>query len=219
MIEKEISNLIPGLLTEEIRTYHKVSFDADEVLIDSGTPVVNEFNKRFQTSHKRKEIDNWNSIKDWAIQNGLLEKDAEDLNFKLWTDPDILSIALPMPGSLDIYRYLLKEIHEIPIITVRNHKLREVTVGWFKKYLPEVPENWIKIRGPNEEKGNEFKIQKIKDNNIDWHFDDSLEISLMTVKNTTSNVFYIASKSTLDVISNHKRIKVIPDWEWSPTLC
>lgn len=203
---------------KRIDSSHRISFDADGVLIDSATPVVKEFNKNFGTSFAVKDIDGWDSVKDWAILKGVAKNDAEKFNYNIWTNPNLLEQAKPLPGSLEIYRKLLnKSRYPIPIITVRNHHLREVTFDWFKRYLPEVPKKWIIMREDAEISGNTFKIDKIKELKIDWHFDDSFEVmSLITEKLADTNVCFI-SNNILEK-PNGKRIVVIPSWEWSPEL-
>jgi len=219
MIEKDFPGLIPGLLTKEIRTSDKVSFDADGVFIDSPTPVVYEVNNKFNTTYKRTDIKlSWNSLRDLAIKEGMSEKDASKYSVNLWTNPEVLSKSPPIKESLDIYRYLLNRLNYIPIITVRRNELRDVTVDWFRRFLPEIPESWICLRGPEETDANGFKINKLIEKNINWHFDDSLEIIDLILKHTESNAFFISSTSTLDILGNHNRVKVIPEWEWSPTL-
>lgn len=172
----------------------------------------------FGTSYERKDIKSWNSIRDWAIEKGLSKIDASKLNFKLWTDPQSMEKALPMPGSLEVYRDLVNQINEVPIITVRGCNLRDVTVGWFNKHLPEVPESWINMRASNEIKDNDFKIQQLIDKTINWHFDDSFTIVLMAIKNTNTNLFYISSEITPEYINKNSRVTVIPNFEWSPEL-
>ncbi len=207
-----------NFITEKIKTNQKISFDADGVLIDSATQVVNEFNKRFETTYRVKDIKDWNSISNWAIKKGTSKEDAEKLNFDMWTNPDLLYRAKPMPGSLEIYRSLLNiSDFPIPIITVRNLYLREVTFDWFNRYLPEVPKKWINIRESNEIKGNDFKIKKISDNDIKWHFDDSAEIMALVLKKLRkTNMFFITNSSA--VKPRKDRVVVIPSWEWSPEL-
>jgi hypothetical protein len=220
MVEKYFPGLIPGLLTKEIKTSDNVSFDADGVFIDSATPVIYEFNKDFNTTYKRTDIKKtWNSLRDLAIKEGMPKKEAVDYSINLWTNPEVLSRSPAIKESLGIYRYLLNRLNYIPIITVRRNELRDVTIDWFKRFLPEIPESWIFLRGPEETDANGFKINKLREKNINWHFDDSLEIIDLILKDTDTNAFFISSTGTLDILGNHERVKVIPEWEWSPELC
>lgn len=203
-----------------INSKDKKSFDADQVLIDSATPVLKEFNRILGTSYKPKDIYGWDSLKDWAIQKGYPEEEAKDFNFKLWTDPYLLNFSKPLPGSLEIYRkFLEKSNYPIPIITVRNHNLREVTIDWFKKYLPEVSESLIIMRENDKIKGNDFKEEKLRQFKIKWHFDDSLDIKDIIInKLPDTNVVYIANSQTLNNPNLSKRLITIPNWEWSPEI-
>ncbi|MBU0998636.1 hypothetical protein KJ570_03850 [Patescibacteria group bacterium] len=205
-------------LFERINPFDKTSFDLDGVIINSAVPVVGKFNELFGTNYLPSKIDNWNSLKDWVVKKGIPEEEAKELSFNLWTDPYLLSLAEPVPGSIEFYRKLAKfSKREIPFITVRNCGLREVTFSWMKKYLPEVPERLINMRDDKEIGANDFKIGKLKKLNIDWHFEDSLEVMNLIISNLKkTKVVYISYAPTeipLDIITK-KRSIVVPSWEW-----
>ena len=48
-------------IDELLKTY-KLSFDADGVLINSGVPVIEAFNKLFKTDHKPEDVRGWFAI-------------------------------------------------------------------------------------------------------------------------------------------------------------
>ena len=205
-------------LFERIDPLLKVSFDLDGVIINSALPVVGKFNELFGTNYLPSNINNWNSLENLAVKKGVSKDEAKELSFNLWTDPYLLSLSEPVPGSIEFYRKLAKfSKREIPFITVRNCGLREVTFSWMKKYLPEVPEKLINMRDDKEIGGDDFKIGKLKELNIDWHFEDSLEVMNLIISNfKKTKVVYISYAPTeipLDKITR-KRSIVVPSWEW-----
>ena len=200
-----------------IRPSDKVSFDLDGVLIDSAFPVVERANKILNTNFTVDDIYGWYFIRDEAIKIGYPEKMAEKLNFELWTDPFLLSIAKPIPGAIDFYRQVCKKSnHKIPLITVRNSGLTEVTENWVKKYLPEASD-LIYMRKHDDDEGNEFKIRTLKELEINFHFDDSSDIIGLIVKRLKKTKPIFISYVPLDVEKPlDKRVFVVPSWEWSP---
>lgn len=207
-------------LFDLIKPTDKISFDADQVLIDSATPVLTEFNKRYNTNFRPKDINDWYFLEKRLKEKGVSDKEAERLNLAIWTDPELMDVSKPLPGSIELYREFLKRSdHQIPIITVRNHKLRDVTLQWFKRYLPEVPESWILMRKNKNIKGNDFKEEKLRELKINWHFDDSSDIKdLILQKLPSTNVVYISSSQTFTDSNITKRLITIANWEWSPEI-
>ena len=209
-------------INDLIKDGQKVSFDFDGVLSDSRAPVLDEFNKivfektGIKNKYKYEDVTGWDSLYELSLKLGYKEKEAREFNFNIWTDPFILRKAKPLEDGLEVYRSFMKKDCVPPIITVRNKGLRDVTFEWFKEYLPEVPKNKINIRDNEPIDGNDFKIGKILENNVNWHFDDSEEITkLILRKLNKAKVVHIAPVPNLEIARN-KRVVVIPYWEWSP---
>jgi len=195
-------------MAERLRSYNEKLF-----------PKSFENRLDFLFERIKSDIEDWNSLNGWAIQKGVSEEKAKELIFNLWIDPDLLSLSEPIAGSIEFYRKLVKlSKYEIAFITVRNCGLREVTLNWMEKYLPEVPKNLINMRDNEKIGGNDFKIGKLEELNIDWHFEDSLEIrKLILSKLKKTNVVHIAYAATEIPFDKktRKRLIVVPRWEWS----
>lgn len=167
-LERPISN--------EIIKNTKISFDVDGVLAYSGVPVVKEFNKIFGTDKKPWQLDHWDCVKTWAIEQGANEEEAMNVLYKLWYSPEILFKSPPLEGS-DIVLGKLYDLGIKPqIITSREVKSADMTREWFKKHFPFVDQSTLNLSNTNvREERKLFKAGAILRHGIGIHVEDSIE--------------------------------------------
>lgn len=162
--------------TGEILKYSNISFDVDGCLAYSGVPVVEEFNKLFGTNKKPSDLDHWDCVQHWAMDEGLSEVEAHEVLIKLWYTPEILLKSPPVEGAEILLGKLYDYGVKPQIITSREARSAEMTREWFKIHFPFVDQNTINLCNTNvREDRKMFKANTIKSLGIALHIEDSLE--------------------------------------------
>lgn len=208
---------IPESFNEIIKPGENLSFDADGVLLFSADKVVTELNGRLGTNYKPQDIENWYSIKAWALKAGMTEDEANKLNYEIWTNTEVIKNSPAVPGGLAVYRFFRQKGFDPDVITVRNPKLTEVTLKNFETIIPELPKEKIHIRkvlDPDDFSGKLFKINTINALKIDWHFEDSAEVINMILERTQARVVHIVYPGEKDMVKPNDRVVSIPVNVW-----
>lgn len=202
-------------IDELLKTY-KLSFDADGVLINSGVPVIEAFNKLFKTDHKPEDVRGWFAIAEWAVATGITEDEALEINEKLWTDPDILSKSPPMPGAVEFTRKLHEQGINLTVVTSRIPKLKENTINWFRKWMP-----WIErvyIRESKNIAGEIFKTEVINKLGVKVHFEDGLDHTKLILDRTEACVVFMPYTKEVFSTNSNRIIQILTEDNKIPNL-
>jgi len=143
---------------EEYFRINRAFRDNDGVTTDTRSMVAKEINKMFNTNRSESDIRDWNSVRNWAIEQGLSYQEAQELEIKLWYDPDLLYKADPVPGATEMSYWMYDHGFSFPVISSRTDLLndhqglfknvREATIAWFKKWEPWTPQEDIYMQIP-----------------------------------------------------------------------
>lgn len=155
---------------ELLAVYSSVIFDLDNVVIDSPPDAVAEFKvelvKRLggdvDLNFEASEVERFNQMIYWAVERGLTEEEAKILQREIWDSDEVLIRAEPIPGALEIIKWLSEDGKDLHYATSRPHFLSGTTEEWVRNH-PEIDEDKLHIRNEEHEiDGIEFKGQTIK---------------------------------------------------------
>lgn len=202
-------------IDELLKTY-KLSFDADGVLINSRAPVVEVFNKLLKTDYKLEDVNSWRAIFKWAMKAGLNKDEAYKLDRKLWTDPDVLFKSPPIPGAVEFTRKLYEQGISLTVVTSRIPKLKESTVGWFRKWMPWIEQ--VYIRESKDIPGEVFKAEAIKQLGSRVHFEDDPVHTESILDRTEACVIFMPHIKKAPNSSSNRIIQVFTEDNKIPNL-
>lgn len=105
----------------------RIFLDADEVLVDFITPLLEKYNHTYSTSFKIEDV------LDWDLNKIALE----GTNFDIFIDEeDFFSNLKPYPDSFDILKKLIEDGHDVFIATAGKEETYKGKMNCFKKYFP-----------------------------------------------------------------------------------
>lgn len=202
---------------------YKVSFDHDGVIAFSKGPAVEEYNRCYGTNHTASEIREFRTIKKWAMKDlGVSEEEAIKIDNHLWYEsPDLLLKAKPLPGAVELTKWLADRKIFFPIITSRIPLYRESTFQWYEETLPWIKRDQIYIRREDQEGimiGEVFKAWTIGGLEIDYHFEDALHHAEMILNNTNAKVILLNGRSELDHRVEDGLIRIVTRDDRFPTI-
>ena len=189
-----------------------VSFDIDQVEVDSASTAIQEINRRLGTEYSVADLTAY-----WGLVE-ILKRDhkeiAEPTNFAIgiWNDPEVIGKALPVSGSIILSRYLFDEGISAYRITSRPASLRDTTLIWYKKSMPWVSSDSIHIQPDGSEIKPDFKVAEIGKLEVDFHFEDSWEHAEEIVAKTNAIVILIPQPWNRSYVPEvRSKIITIPD--------
>ena len=190
------------------------STDLDGVIVDTFTPVTEEFNNKYAKSGHRyncvTEYEGWNTIANWAVKEGYTIDEGLEINRTLWDDPDVLYRGILRPGASLLVQRVLASGAWLPIITSRDPKLKDSTIATIEKELPNYPIDWLFIRTDKEKNipGDVFKAEIIKVWKRILHFEDSLaHARLILDTSPQARIVFLSTSTELD---HRRRIFRVP---------
>lgn len=127
-------------------------FDIDGVLINTPKLVAERLNKEFNLERKilPVEINEWYAVQNFLVRKfGWQEKRALDYELYIWTEPEMVKDARPMPGA----RVFTQELTEIGVpffvYSSRKPALKETTFETFAQWFPWISAEQIILRSKN----------------------------------------------------------------------
>lgn len=162
----------------------EISWDFDQVLIESQSPVFEKADKDFGTHYKGRKVISWSSVAEWLVEDGKMHdfEKAKDYEEALWNDPDIIAKS-PVNRRLQALSFVAwqRGIRQT-ISTSRPPALEEVTKLQVEKYFPwligHVNQRTVKQAGVNGKDGINFKVRHVSElyqgNHNLVHLDDSM---------------------------------------------
>lgn len=185
-------------------------FDIDGVLINTPKLVAERLNKEFNLERKilPVEINEWYAVQNFLVRNfGWQEKRALDYELYVWTEPEMVKDARPMPGARMFTQELTKMGVPFFVYSSRKPALKETTFETFAKWFPWINAEQILLRDENNSHvpGPVFKAYVVSKKGITLHIDDDY-LHILDVLNLT--------RASAVLLSN----KLYPDYYVSPRL-
>lgn len=195
-------------------------FDHDGVMADTRTPVVEEYNKKFETNHTVDEIQEYRTLARWAKEDlGANKKLALKIDNHFWFGrPDILLRAKPMPGAVEITKNLVERKKHFQIITSRIPSYRQSTFQWYEENMPWIDRDKIIIRETEEMTGEIFKAWAIKFFGVGVFFEDAPHHAKEIINYTDALVILLNNSLSLDSYAGDQIIRITSKINQLPTL-
>ncbi|PIZ49314.1 hypothetical protein COY29_02055 [Candidatus Woesebacteria bacterium CG_4_10_14_0_2_um_filter_39_14] len=208
----ENEHLLPRKTFKEVLKDQKcvLGFDIDGVLINTPKLVAEKLNKEFDLKRKilPVEINEWYAVQDFLVRKfGWEKQKAYDYELYIWTEPEMVKDARPMPGA----RTFTKELTEIDVpffvYSSRKPALQEVTYATFAKWFPWIDPEQIVLRSKDNSHvpGPVFKAYTVTTKGITHHIDDDYLHILDVLSLTRASAFLLSNK-------------LYPDYYISPRL-
>ncbi|MBI3397138.1 HAD family hydrolase [Candidatus Woesebacteria bacterium] len=172
-----------------------LSFDIDGVVVHTAPRAVRLFNYRFNQHRQLSDLTTFMRMADWIKE--VSDGDSIKESMKIWNDADVLGGSPPVPGAIAVLDHLRRRNIQPFFITSRPANTKDVTLRWFRSWLPWVDEGRILMRsGP--ESGLKFKTRTIKEFGVGIHFEDSLEQATDIAGVTKARVILVNQPWNLD---------------------
>lgn len=169
-----------------------VSFDIDQVEANSAATALSRINSKLGSSFVPEDLVSYWSTIDLLESNFKNQvKNPQEFAVENWNHPSVILNALPVSGALILSKYLFDNGVNAYRITSRPSTLREVTLGWYQKYMPWVDRSRICIQAEGVEIRPDFKVDMIKKYKVTLHFEDSWEQAVEITKNTPAKVVLV----------------------------
>lgn len=160
---------------ELLKNAKYIGFDADQILLNSKVPVVNEINRIFETNYREDVIDCWEAVIHLAIRHGMSSEEAEEFNRMIWDSPVVLGASVPCRGAIPLTLKLAASGKDLMVATSRPYTLENETYCSIAEDFPWIKPEKIFIRKKRDRrKGVVFKAHTIKVQKPDVFVDDSI---------------------------------------------
>jgi len=190
----------------------KITWDLDEILADTQTPVKQEFYNKTGFDFQDRRIDQWLALAHWAKAKGANFEEASKTETEVWADVDVLMRAKP---NLPIQTYSkLAFDHGVSqlVITTRAPELADVTIRWLDNNYPWIDVKNIFIRS----NGDVFKGHVACQNCSMLHFDDSVLSATEVLKQSDANLMIFPRALEMGNFKSNGRVIEFPDMNlWS----
>ena len=148
-----------------------IAFDCDDVIVSTGTPLVEQYNNLHDTHVRHEDF----YSKDYEhIWKASPETVAHDLFTYLLTDA--YSNLTPMPGAADVL-HKLAETYTLYIVTGRPDFTEQATEKWVNRHVPNIFERIVFtnfFKTPNSKGSLRTKADVCKELGAQWLVDDHL---------------------------------------------
>jgi hypothetical protein len=191
---REIEN--HTMCPEEFFKIHRPAVDHDGVICDTRQHVLNFVNNALGTKYANRDIRHWHSVRDWATQSGMSMVDAEDLEEYVWFNPDFLRQAKPIPGAIEMCRWLTDHGIHLRVITSRRPNLLESTIDWYREHVSNLKLGNIHLQTTGEMEGSIFKAFMISRLGADVYFEDVPQHALDILNYTNASVVLLSNLSS-----------------------
>jgi uncharacterized HAD superfamily protein len=187
--------MIERLVSKEILRLNKIGFDIDGVLVESKIAGVEKYNELRGTNHKVDEVEQYDQVKVWAMEEGMSEEEANKFNRQVWDDPEVLIKATPIDGAVELFEFMYQKNLKPPIITVRVDGLRDCTFSWFEKPMPFLDQSTIHV-GSHQDitEGMDHKVKKIIETGVALFVEDSPSAVDRILAETNATVVLVVQK-------------------------
>jgi uncharacterized HAD superfamily protein len=150
-----------------------IGVDLDDVVIDFSNALHAYHNERYGTSVKKGDMTSYGFENVWNCT----EEEASKKVFEFYSTNDH-DTALPVPGASEALA-LLKEAHELHIISSRADQIADLTFRWIDKNFPN---HFKSVNLTNQYFGTPEKVRSKADVCRELHVDVMIEDSLSQAK-------------------------------------
>ena len=190
----------------------KITWDFDQILFDTETPVKQAFYIRTKIDYRQRKIDRWLALSTWAKEDGkkVLE-DLETAEKDIWKDPLVLKRAKPI-RAMQLYSKMafLKGVEQ-SVVTSRESELSTVTLDGIKKHYDWICEKDVHIRNDNNVPRDEYKGLTVGEIMPDVHFEDSIDSTSAVLKHSKANVMLFPRLKERNMFIGDERVVELPD--------
>ncbi len=176
----ETGELLKGLI---------ISFDVDDVIVESSSLTVAQTNRLYGTNLKVDDLYSFYFLTDLFKSQGF-ENAFERAN-AIWNSEEVLVDSNSMLGAEYLVNHLTKNGAKLFFITSRPANTREFTELWFARNLPSVNKDQIIMQTEGSNIDHKFKARKIKELGVSFHFEDSTEHIKEILEVTEASVVFV----------------------------
>lgn len=155
---------------EMLEIYHNYIFDIDGILFHTGIEAIKEFKLILKErlgddvdlNFGPKHVVDFYQISTWAMERGIPETEAIDIESTVWENAAIYERALPFVGTLK-FTDIIKNEHSkrSAVVTTRPHDLTNTTYNQVEAHYPSLKKSGVYIRLDHSISGSDFKAEFI----------------------------------------------------------
>lgn len=212
----EASNLRKIENTIRILKQEGLTSDIDGVDIDTTTNALDLYNRITGDNKKLSDVKKHYIMADWLAERNVTGQEATDLAKYIWDHAYIIQNASPESGSDSFSNFLHKQGLIVPRITSRPSSVAGETLNWYSTNMPWVKPELINIASENTNEGIEFKVDKINELGMKYHFEDAFEHAEEIIKHTKATVLLVPQYWNLDYKSQTDRIITVDGLNFFP---
>jgi hypothetical protein len=187
--------------------------DHDDSMAASKKIITDYYHKNVSSRVIRKpaDIQHYHKVREWAQEDGYPFDEANQIEFSLWMNPDILFQAEPVPGAREVSFWMYDHDIGLPVLTSRLdypqvtpvifRDMRDATVAWYELWMPWVPADDIHLQGVNNLPGDIYKAWMIKLFRIGAYFEDNTDHAGTILTYTNALVTLLSDK----IVPSHMR--------------
>lgn len=198
-----------------------VTWDFDEILSDTQTPVKKEFLLRTggKFDFRNRKIDRWLALAHWSVDfdKSISFNEIAKVEADVWSDKDVLVRALPNV-PMQVYSRLAYENKVAQsVITTRIPDLNDVTFAWLEKHYPWIDKKDIHIRLKKESQGglngDVFKGVTARNIGSKIHVDDSVNSVAEVINLSDASALLFPRSMEMGKFVNSNRVIEFPDMQ------
>lgn len=202
----------------------RITFDFDEILSDTQTPVIEEFYKRTGFDFRGWKIDRWLALAHWSCSKyGVDFNEISKVETNVWSDESVLAQAKP---NLPMQAYSQKASeHKIEqaVITTRIPELTSLTYSWLDAHFPWIQKSNVFIRDKKKSDGgtdgDDFKGIQAKKFGSMLHFDDSIASVTRVIETSDATAILFPRNLERGRFSDTQRVIEFPNMNlWYETF-
>lgn len=202
--------LLRNLFEFKIR---KISWDFDEILSDTQTPVKKKFYQDTGFDFRNRKIDQWLALANWAVLDGANFDEMSTKESQIWSDPDVLMQAKPNL-FMQAYSKMAYEngVGQL-VITTRVPELTNVTVKWLEINYPWIDPEKIFIRSNKFMDGDIYKGNIACQHCSLLHFDDSTSSASEVLRQSNANLMIFPRALEIGKFRGNERVLEFSDMD------
>lgn len=215
--EKEPELIRAGLdgLTDYLKKVD-VGFDMDGTEVFSLAHAIQKYNRKYPENKKTmKDITVHGSMGHWVqeaeeMNGNKIELDkAWDISSVFWNNKSTLTNSSPVNGAVILSKFLDSKEIKPWRITSRPSFTKDWTVNWYRYWMPWVLRDTILVQESCNHINPKFKIERIKEKNIKFFFEDGPKDIVKIADETDATVIVVPQSYNLGL---QKHPQIILPW-------
>ena len=152
----------------------KVSLDIDNTVVDTYARAVDVYNWVHNANYKIENVrSNW-ELAEW-FANDLLVEDPVEAATNFYNSRVVMVPANPTAGAITILSRIRSARLNPYIVSARPGSARGMTFEWFGYWTPWLNRNSFLLQDEGNQLNPGFKVEQIKSEDIEFHFEDVTE--------------------------------------------